>query len=189
LIQAKLDLKNEQWRCQRAVARAEEAEARVLATIHKANPDDEYETVQEGIEALISDRNLAMKNEEAAEARVQAKDIHFHLELDRIGVKIDAQGVLVNERAEALEQENDRWMGTVTEAIDRQADLAASLRDVQENMHELIKVAKCIHHWHDWGKNNEGMVVDSDQVLKLWNQTAKAEKSLARLNRHTKEEK
>jgi hypothetical protein len=36
------------------------------------------------------------------EARVQAKDIHFRSELARIGVKIDEQGVLVNERAELL---------------------------------------------------------------------------------------
>lgn len=54
----------------RLIAEARQGDAqRNLAIIHKANPDDKYETVQEGIEAIISERNQALKNDEAGEAR------------------------------------------------------------------------------------------------------------------------
>ena len=33
---------------------------------------------------------------------------------------------------------------------------------------ELFDKAACIQHWHDSGKNNEGMVVSSKKVHQLW---------------------
>ena len=33
---------------------------------------------------------------------------------------------------------------------------------------ELFDKANCIQHWHDTGKNNEGMVVSSEKVHQLW---------------------
>ena len=33
---------------------------------------------------------------------------------------------------------------------------------------DLFDKASCIQHWHDTGKNNEGMVVSSEKVHQLW---------------------
>lgn len=44
----------------------------------------------------------------------------------------------------------------------------------------LRAVAGKIHHWHDWGKDNEGMVVSSSSVHELWDAlTATPVQSLA----------
>ena len=32
----------------------------------------------------------------------------------------------------------------------------------------LLEAAEGIKHWHDWGKDNEGMVVSAEHVHKLW---------------------
>ena len=33
---------------------------------------------------------------------------------------------------------------------------------------EIFDKAACIHHWHNTGKNDEGMVVSSEKVYELW---------------------
>lgn len=33
---------------------------------------------------------------------------------------------------------------------------------------EIFDKSACIQHWHDWGKQDEGMVVSSKQVRELW---------------------
>ena len=33
---------------------------------------------------------------------------------------------------------------------------------------EVFDKAACIHHWHNTGKNDEGMVVSSEKVHELW---------------------
>ena len=38
----------------------------------------------------------------------------------------------------------------------------------QPQITALIEAAKKIKHWHDWGKDNEGMVVSSESVFELW---------------------
>jgi len=32
----------------------------------------------------------------------------------------------------------------------------------------MSEAINCINHWHDWGKDNEGMVVSAEHVRKLW---------------------
>ncbi len=43
----------------------------------------------------------------------------------------------------------------------------------------VIEAARCIHHWHDWGKDNEGMVVSSEHVRKLWEALGEYDKALS----------
>lgn len=33
---------------------------------------------------------------------------------------------------------------------------------------ELFDKAACIRHWHNTGKNDEGMIVSSESVYELW---------------------
>lgn len=46
--------------------------------------------------------------------------------------------------------------------------LIEELSRAEETIAELVKAGNCIKHWHDWGKNNEGMVVSSEHVRLLW---------------------
>ncbi len=39
----------------------------------------------------------------------------------------------------------------------------------------LLEASHKIKHWHDWGKENEGMVVSSESVRELWKTKNKAE--------------
>jgi hypothetical protein len=41
-------------------------------------------------------------------------------------------------------------------------------KDTKAAFLELFDKAACIQHWHCWGKNDEGMVVNSEKVRELW---------------------
>lgn len=40
--------------------------------------------------------------------------------------------------------------------------------DVEIAFIEIFDKAACIQHWHNTGKNDEGMVVSSESVYELW---------------------
>lgn len=42
------------------------------------------------------------------------------------------------------------------------------LEQKDKRVSELLDAAKKIKHWHDWGRDNEGMVVSSEAVRELW---------------------
>ena len=44
----------------------------------------------------------------------------------------------------------------------------------------LLAAARCIRHWHDTGRDNEGMIVSSKHVRELWTARDAFEKALAR---------
>lgn len=57
----------------------------------------------------------------------------------------------------------DEWWGP--EDIQRAA--SAALEHLPALL-AVVEAATCIRHWHDSGPNNEGMVVSSEHVRKLW---------------------
>lgn len=42
------------------------------------------------------------------------------------------------------------------------------ITDIESAFIELFDKAACIQHWHNTGKNDEGMVVSSEGVYELW---------------------
>jgi hypothetical protein len=54
-----------------------------------------------------------------------------------------------------------------------------SEKDVKLLTEALLSAVKHIHHWHDWGKNNEGMVVGSEHVRNLWQAASDLEQAVA----------
>lgn len=65
------------------------------------------------------------------------------------------------------------WLMSRAEASE---STAAGLRLALEG---LIAAAECIRHWHDTGKDGEGMIVSNAKVHELWAETAKAHTALA----------
>lgn len=55
----------------------------------------------------------------------------------------------------------DCWLSRALELARSQAELLRSVR-------EVIEASRCIRHWHDSGRDNEGMVVSSKHVRLLW---------------------
>lgn len=49
-----------------------------------------------------------------------------------------------------------------------QANCQQQLATAREWLREMIAAAHCIRHWHNTGRNDEGMVVSSEHVFKLW---------------------
>jgi hypothetical protein len=45
---------------------------------------------------------------------------------------------------------------------------------------DVIEAARCIRHWHDTGRNDEGMVVSSKAVRRLWAALARYDAELAK---------
>lgn len=150
-----------EWQA-RAVALAEARQGdtqRNLAIIHKANPEDKYETVQEGIEAIISERNQALKNDEAGEARIAELEKEIQClssaervvlcssatksALDNVLIAADqSHGVLGN----ALEQAANEFAAVIerAEAAEaRASSLSVTLGQVRETLlaHEWVEAS------------------------------------------------
>jgi hypothetical protein len=71
---------------------------------------------------------------------------------------------------------------TPTEAahVKEQRDaLLASVATLREALGKHIMAADCIQHWHDTGRENEGMIVSSRAVRLLWQATKDARAALA----------
>ena len=56
----------------------------------------------------------------------------------------------------------------VTDFLVAQLTSVPQAAPAQPQITALIEAAKKIKHWHDWGKDNEGMVVSSESVFELW---------------------
>ncbi len=88
---------------------------------------------------------------------------------------------------EAAERERDeawKMAHSVRETLQdvrNQRDAAqAHAEDLRGALECLITAAECIRHWHDTGKDNEGMIVSSEKVRELWVETEKARAISAR---------
>ncbi len=46
------------------------------------------------------------------------------------------------------------------------------VEDTLAKLNAVLAAARYIHHWHDWGRDNEGMVVSSSHVHALWDALA-----------------
>ena len=45
----------------------------------------------------------------------------------------------------------------------------AALESQLAEARNVIEAARCIRHWHDTGRNGEGMIVSAEKVRELWN--------------------
>lgn len=71
-----------------------------------------------------------------------------------------------------------RWASGAAPPCSEAVEICASHEAIRaENEHltkelaearKVIGAARCIRHWHDSGRNNEGMVVSSSHVRELW---------------------
>jgi hypothetical protein len=63
------------------------------------------------------------------------------------------------------------WHGGKQDTLDfilKSRTYVPTMARVIEAGNPVIEAARCIRHWHDTGRDNEGMVVSSEHVRKLW---------------------
>jgi len=97
--------------------------------------------------------------------RVDADDIYVDFHEGRIS---SSDEYYPASEYEALVAERDRLKAELEyqKTIEEQMDVINE--GLRASHAALVEAASELHHWHDWGKNDEGVVVSSEVVRKIW---------------------
>lgn len=98
---------------------------------------------------------------------------------------------LTREREELQQKYDKVWNESSLVVVRAEGYLtrAETAERERDQAREALEAARCIHHWHDWGKDNEGMVVSAEHVRKLWDALAKYDKLAALVPANAEKEK
>lgn len=83
------------------------------------------------------------------------------------------------QRADGAESRTEQATAQLMEATRRALAAIAREAALRRALVDLTSTAETVYHWHDWGKDNEGMVVSSKSVHTLWSATESARAALA----------
>lgn len=88
-----------------------------------------------------------------------------------MSAKVDA--LALKNRMELFGPEVGEYIFRLESKVSALESTLARERKSRKQAEDVIAKARCIRHWHDWGRNDEGMVVSAPHVHELWESLAK----------------
>jgi len=125
---------------------------------------DWYFSENERLESRV--RELEAERDRLKEECVRWEAMYEGMMAERDGLEAE----LAKEKLEcdkANKRSGERWKLLDAETQNHNIT-KKELSELRARHAALVEAASELHHWHDWGKNDEGMVVSSEVVRKIW---------------------